>query len=432
MVRSTLLGGLLLSLAATSGLIGADLKSTTRAWPQFRGPNRDGICQETDLLEQWPKEGPPLAWQATGMGQGFSSVAITGGKIFTMGDRPAQGRDQSCHVIALDQSTGKEVWAARVGAAFPHNRGSGPRCTPTIDGDLLYALSPAGDLVCLETATGRERWRKSFSRDFAGRMMSGWGFSESPLVDGEKLVCTPGGNDATLVALDKTTGRVIWRGATPERDRAAYSSIVTAEVGGIRQYIQSVSGGIIGIAAEDGRFLWRYNKVANGTANIPSPIVRGDLVFASNGYSSGSALLRLVPTGNGIKAEEVYLLPARELQNHHGGLVLVGEHLYGGHGHNAGNPVCAEFRSGKVVWKDRGAGSNSAAVLFADGHLYFRYGNGVMALVEATPQGYKEKGKFKLPYDSGQPNFSHPVIVDGKLYLRDQDTLLCFDVRAKG
>jgi outer membrane protein assembly factor BamB len=250
-------------------------------------------------------------------------------------------------------------------------------------------------------------------------------------VDGEKLVCTPGGPDATLVALNRKTGEVIWKAKSPQGDRSAYSSMVVTEVGGIRQYVQLVSGGVIGIAAKDGRFLWRYNKIANGTANIPSPLIKDDLVFTSTGYGAGSALLKLVPQGDGIKVEELYFLQGNTLQNHHGGMVLVGDYLYGGHGHNQGLPVCVELKTGKVMWKERGSGSGSAAVVFADGHLYFRYQNGLMALIEATPTGYKEKSKFKLPADSGQPSYPHPAISDGKLYIRDQDTLLCFNVEQK-
>jgi outer membrane protein assembly factor BamB len=407
---------------------GADRPPAAAEWPQWRGPKRDGLSTETGLLRQWPNGGPPLQWKATGLGRGYSSVVLSGGRIFTMGDRNTRGRGHAAFVIALDQATGKELWATRVGD--PWNDG-GPRCTPTVDGDLLFALTPHGDLVCLETATGKERWRKNLPNDFGGEMMSGWGYSESPLVDGDKLIVTPGGRDATLVALGKATGEVLWKAPVPGGDGAGYASAVVAEVGGVRQYVQLLGRGIVGVAAKDGRFLWRYDRIANTTANIPTPIVRGDLVFCSTGYGTGSALLRLAPLGDRFEAKEVYFLKGRECQNHHGGMVLVGEYVYGGHGHNEGFPICVEFQTGKVAWRqDRGPGSGSAAVVYADGHLYFRYEDGVMALIEATPEGYREKGSFKLPVN-GSPSWPHPVVAGGRLYLREQDALLCYDVRRK-
>jgi outer membrane protein assembly factor BamB len=391
-------------------------------WPQWRGPRRDAVSTDRGLLQAWPKEGPPLLWTAKGLGRGYSSVSIAGGKIFTMGDR---GKEQ--FLIALDMASQKELWAARVGQPWGDG---GPRCTPTVDGDLVYGLSPHGDLVCVETASGKERWRKNLPRDFHGHMMSGWGYSESPLVDGDKLICTPGGREATLVALNKKTGEVIWRAVVPEGDGAGYASAVISQAAGIRQYVQLLGRGIVGVAAKDGKFLWRYNRIANGTANIPTPLVKDDLVFCSTGYDAGSALLRLIADGDGVKAEEVYFLKSRDLQNHHGGLVLVGDYVYGGHGHNNGSPVCVDLKSGKITWrKDRGPGSGSAAVVYADGELYFRYQDGLMALIEASPEGYKAKGTFKIPHSDRAPSWAHPVVAGGKLYLREQDRIMCYDLR---
>ncbi len=380
-------------------------------------------------MNNWPSGGPKQLWETKGLGRGYSSIAIAGGKVFTMGDR---GGKQL--LIALDESSRKELWTAEVGRPWGDG---GPRCTPTVDGTLVYALSPHGDLVCAETATGKVRWRRSFPKDFRGRMMSGWGYSESPLVDGEQLICTPGGIEAALVALNKRTGAVLWKAAVPDDKArgAAYASPVVAEVGGVRQYVQLLGGGIVGVAARDGKLLWHYGRIANGTANIPTPIVRGDLIFCSTGYDTGSALLRLVPEGKGTRVQEVYFLDGRTFQNHHGGMVLVGEHVYGGHGHNNGLPICVELKSGKVVWGGdaRGPGSGSAAVVYADGNLYFRYDNGLMALIEATPEGnrFKEKGTFKIPHAGGAPSWSHPVVSNGKLYLREQDWLLCYDLKAR-
>jgi outer membrane protein assembly factor BamB len=416
-----------LALAASGLAVGAQAAD----WPGWRGPNRDALSPDTGLLAQWTPAGPPLAYRATGLGGGFSSVAITGGRIFTMGDR-----DGAQHVVALNQADGKPLWTAKVGPTWEDEYG-GPRATPAVDGDLLYALGTEGDLVCLEAATGKERWRKSLPKDFGGFMMSVWKFSESPLVDGDRVVVTPGGKDAALVALDKKTGREIWRAAVPAlgakgKDGAAYSAAMVSNGAGVKQYVQLMGRGLVSVRASDGKFLWGYNKVANDVANIPTPIVKGDFVFASTGYQTGAVLLKLAKSGDGVAAQEVYFLEPRTLQNHHGGFVLVGDHLYGGHGHNRGLPICVEFATGKVAWGGdiRNLGAGSAAVTYADGNLYFRYQNGVVMLIEATPQGYREKGAFTLP-EVKNPSWSHPVVLDGRLYLREQNALNVYDVKRR-
>lgn len=399
--------------------------ATPGEWPQWRGPNRDGVSTETGLLKTWPDDGPKLAWKAKGLGGGFASVAIAGGKIFTMGNRK---KDQ--YLIALELDGGRELWATKV-CTGDHE---GSRSTPTIDGDLVFTIGSQGDLLAAETVKGTEVWRKSFSKDFGGKMMSGWGYCESPLVDGDRLICTPGAKDAAMVALNKRTGEVIWKCEIPDfgksgGDGAGYSSIVTAEVGGIKQYVQLMGRGVIGVSAKDGKFLWGYNRIANGTANIPTPIVRGEYVFCSTGYGTGAALLKLVPDNGGIKAEEVYFKNAKELQNHHGGMVLIGDYLYGGHGHNNGFPICMDFKTGKIAWSQgRGPGTGSAAVAYADGNLYFRYENGLMALIGANPEAYELHGSFKIP-EVKNPSWPHPVVAGGKLYLREQDALLCYEVK---
>ncbi len=420
--RNFVLAGFAVSLSAS--LCAAD-------WPGWRGPNRDAISTEKGLLAEWPKEGLPLLWKMQGLGRGYSSIAIAGGRIFTMGDRTLKEGGEAQFVLAFDCATRKELWAARVGE--PHRDG-GPRGTPTVDGERVYAIGTSGDLVCLDAASGGEKWRKSFEKDFGGRMMSGWRYSESPLVDGERLVCTPGGKNAVMAALDKQTGAEVWRCALPDiggggQDGAGYSSIVVSEACGVRQYVQIIGRGAIGVAAKDGAFLWGYNRIANGVANITTPVVRNDLLFVSTAYGTGSALLRLVPAGGGVKAEEVYFLDADTFQNHHGGVVLVGDHIYGGHGQNAGAPMCIELATGKVAWKERAPFRGSAAVLYADGRLYFRYENGDgLTLVEASPEAYREKGRIKTDGEGGGPAWAHPVILDGKLYLRRNDFLVCYQV----
>jgi outer membrane protein assembly factor BamB len=337
-------------------------------------------------------------------------------------------------VTALEAATGKRGWARTIGTTARI-----PTSTSTVDDDRLYALTPDGGLVCLQSASGEVCWRRDLLRDFGGRMMSGRGYGESPLVDGEKLVCTPGGPDAALVALDKRTGAVLWRAKAPDlgasgKDGAGFSSVVVTEAAGVRQYVQLFGRGLVGVAAGDGRFLWGYNAIANDVANIPTPLVRGDLVFAANGYHAGCVLLRLRPEGGpggaapGVQARVVYALGGDTFQNHHGGVVLVGDHVYGGHGSNNGLPTCVELMTGRVVWKARGPGVGSAAVVYADGHLYFRFQNGVVALIEASPEGYRLKGTLRVP-GAGGDSWSHPVVANGRLHLREQDRLWVYDLR---
>ncbi len=407
--------------------------SSTRGedWPQWRGPWRDGVSDETGLMQAWPAGGPQVVWQGAGLGSGYSSVVVGRGRLFTMGRREAD-----VVVTALDAVTGRPVWTRKIGETSRH-----PSSTPTLDGDYLYALDPDGDLVCLKAATGDVVWQTSFVDNFAGQMMSGRGYGESPLIDGERLICTPGGADAALAALDKLTGNVIWKTQLPElgprgRDGAGFSSIVVTEAAGLRQYVQLVGRGVIGVDARDGRFLWGYNEIANETANIPTPVVYDEFVFAANGYSAGSVLLKLVAsdrtneTGQQVKAEVVYSLSGSQFQNHHGGVVRLGGFLYAGHGNNNGLPTCLELETGRVVWKRRGPGVGSAAVVYADGQLYFRYQNGTMALIEASERGYNLKGTFEIP-GAGGDSWSHPVVANGRLYLREQDKLWAYDLRGE-
>jgi outer membrane protein assembly factor BamB len=399
-------------------------------WPQWRGPHRDGVSTDTGLLTTWPAGGPPKAWTANGLGAGLSSVAVVGGRIYTMGDR----RDGQ-YVIALSEDAGKEIWATRVGGRHVDEYG-GPRSTPTVDGALLYVVDTDGDVVCLETATGKERWRRSLTRDFGGRMSSSWMFAESPLVDGDRVVVTPGAQKAIIVALDKTTGKDIWRATLPRignkgLDGAAYSSIVISNGGGVKQYVQLVGRGVIGVRASDGWFMWGNNEVANETASIPTPVVKDDYVFATSGYSSGGAvILQLAGDGNGrVNATQRRWFQANELQVHHGGSVLVNGVIYGGQGHNNGFPFALDLATGRLLWERvRGAGTGSAAVTAADGHLYFRYEDGTMALIALNPKQYELKSTFAIP-NVRNPSWSHPVVTGGRLYLREQDALHVYSIK---
>ena len=401
-------------------------------WPQFHGPGRDSICRETGLLQQWPEGGPKLLWRLEGLGKGYSTVSISGDKLFTMGDRKADAQDESQYVIAYDLATRDQLWATRVGGPYT----DGPRCTPTVDGQLVYAIGTEGGLVCLAKETGNVIWQKSLPDDFGGKMMSGWKYSESPLIDGSRLICTPGADDAMIVALDKLSGELIWKAAVPElgpkgKDGAAYSSVVVAEIGGLRQYVQVIGRGAVGVDADTGRFLWGYNPIANEVANIPTPVVRGNYVFVTTAYKRGCALLEITHDGSAFEAQEVYFVRSRDFENHHGGVVLVDSHIYAGSGQDRGHPVCLDLATGQIAWKEKPLARGSASVLYADGHLIFRYDRGLVALVEATPDGFRLKGSFQAEVADG-PAWPHPVIHDGKLYLRHNDLLLCYDLRQSG
>jgi outer membrane protein assembly factor BamB len=404
------------SVAATPS--GAQLVS--KDWPRWRGPNGDGISSETGLLDTWEDDGPPIAWSSSGLGKGYSSIAIHDGKIFTMGKKSG-----AVTLICVSAQNGSPIWETALGS------GKDPNCTPTVDPEsgLVFGLTIEGQLVCLSCDDGKEIWRKDYASDFGGEMMSMWGYSESPLVDGDRLICTPGSSRGVMAALDKKSGKVLWT-TSMAGGKAGYASPVISHGGGVKQYVTLMGKGLIGVRASDGQMLWNYPRIANNTANVPTPIIHGDLVFGSSGYGDGgSALLRLSSAGrNQVRFSEVYYKSNNEVQNHHGGMIRIGDHVYMGHGHNNGFPLCMHLPTGRVEWAPgRGAGSGSAAVVAADGHLYFRYEDAVMALIEASPKGYKLKGRFRIKSRNGK-SWAHPVVLDGKLFLRDNDELHCYDI----
>ncbi len=403
---------LTLSLGGVAAVKAAD-------WPQFRGPDRSGVSAEKGLLPAWPTDGPKLLWTARDLGEGHSTPSVAGGRVYGMGLR---GADEV--VWALDAASGKQAWSTRIAAGATleaRQGGNGPRGTPTIDGDRVYALGVSGDLVCLDRASGKLLWKKNLVTEFGGSVPR-WGYSESPLVDGDVVIAAPGGSASTVVALNKKDGSVAWRCAVPGGDEAHYASAIVADVSGQKQYIHFLSGGVVGIDARGGKFLWRYQNPANRTANCSAPIYRDGLVFAATAYQTGGGLARLTKTGDTTTAQEIYF--TREMQNHHGGMVLVGDYLYG---FDNSNLTCLEFKTGKRMWSDRSVGKGS--VTYADGKLYCRSERGPVALVEATPTGYTEKGRFEQPERSRAASWPYPVVANGRLYLRDQDVLLCYDVK---
>jgi len=403
----------------------------TADWPTFRGPERTATAPDTGLLESWPEDGPPLVWQTAGAGRGYASLAIANGRCFTLGDGLSTAADEDEYLSCFDQATGRALWKTKTGRPWTDGQPSwqSSRSTPTVDGDRVYVITPFGELVACAVADGREQWRIDLTSRFGGKKGDSWGYSESVTIDGNRLVCTPGGEQATMVALDKKTGRPIWSCAVPKDPGAGHASIVMATVGGRTVYVQTTAGGAIGVDARTGRLLWTY-PIDRTIAVIPTPIVRDDLVFFAAGYKRGGALLRQVSTaGGGVTIEEVYGLNP-ELANKHGGIVLVGDHLYGD-SDDKGIPFCADLLTGTLVWKQRGSGKNSATVLAADGHLYVRYTDGTLALVKATPAAYEEVCHFEVPGSGDRPSWAHMVILEGRLYLREGDAILCYDLRTR-
>lgn len=395
----------LLSLASQAAA------QTAALWPQWRGPNRDGISKETGLLKQWPADGPPLVWKATGAGAGYSSFSIADGKLYTMGLR---GNRE--FVIAFDVATGKEAWATAHGSAFHNDRGNGPRGTPTVDGDRVYALGGNGDLSALDAHTGKIIWTKNVLKEFGGSNIT-WGISESPLVIGNKVLVNPGGPGASIVALNKADGSVIWKS---QSDKAGYSSAIPVEVNGGTQVVFFTSERAVGLDLKDGRLLWEYSRPANNVANVATPIVRANRVFISSDYGTGGGVVEIKPDN---KAQELWF--SKDMRNHHSSSVLIGDYLYG---FSSAILTAIKFDTGEIAWRDRSVGKGS--LVYADGNLYCLSENGVVGLVEATPTGYKEKGRFRIPQDQ-LPTWTHPVVAGGRLYLRDQDTIYAFDVKQK-
>ena len=543
-------------------------------WPQWQGPDRNAVSKETGLLQEWPKDGPPLAWKATGLGGGDSTPSVAAGRIYGMSHR---GSDE--FVWALSEKDGKEIWAVKTGPAHGqsfHQSKEGPACTPAVDGDRLYIMGLAGNVSCLQVADGKVVWTRNLKADFGARSPM-WSFRESPLVDGDKVICTPGGDKTTMVALNKRTGETVWqthvpdggagggppnRGPAPnlpnvmqtdpllsalDKDRdsvisgaeltnvpvallpldknqdgtlseeelspptpardgpgggqrprrgpgimrmmkahsaldadesggigeaelkeagtvlgkldengdgkltneeagfksmgapntgAAYASAIVMEFGGRRQYVQFLATTVAGLDAGDGKLLWRYDKPANRMRiNIATPRYQDGQVFSASAYGAGGGLARLVPDGaGGFAAEEVWF--SKDMENHHGGVILHDGALFGANGGNGGGYLaCLDFKTGDTLWNERDNGKRRAskgAMLLADGRLYHRTEEGAMLLIEPSRAEYRERGRFEQPDRTKLPAWAHPVVANGKLYLRDQDTLFCYDVKSPG
>lgn len=393
--------------------------SAAADWPQWRGPDRTDISTETGLLDSWPADGPKLAWLFRDAGIGYSGPAIADGKIFFMG-----GRGDEEFLIALTEKYGRELWATEIGSLLTNRWGDGPRGTPTVDQDRVYTLSASGTLACVNVGDGSIRWSKTMQS--LGGKVPGWGYTESVLVDGDRVVCTPGGSEGTVAALDKMSGKVIWQSGE-WTDGAQYSSVIAADPNGKRQYSQLTQETLGAVDATDGSLLWS-TEWPGRTAVIPTPIVHDNHVYITSGYGVGCKLVRIDP---GNKVTEIYA--NRDMKNHHGGVLLLDGHVYG-YSDGAGW-VCQNFMSGETVWREKSA-LGKGAVSYSDGRLYcVDESDGTIALVEATPDGWKERGRFKLDPQSDQRSrsgriWTHPVVANGRLYLRDQELFFAFDIKS--
>jgi len=418
---------LCLCFSAVSVARFASSAASTSDWPQWRGPQRDGISRESGLLKEWPSQGPKLLWQVDDIGDGYSTPSVVGTRIYLMSNR---GMDNE-FVQALSTQNGKPVWTTRIGNVgntqdFLYAKA---RSTPTVDGDFIYALGSDGDLVCLEARSGKIRWQRSLRKEFGGKPGI-WAYAESPLVDGDVVVVTPGGEQATMLALNKKTGAVIWESAIPGGEHAAYASAIVVQAGGRKQYVQFLSKGIVGVDAKTGQFLWRYAEPVKGAAQMVTPVAR-DVYVYGGAHGVGGGVVRLKSDAGGVLAEKVYF--ARGLPSSMGGSVLVGDYLYGT---AAEELVAVEFATGKLKWQAESIGSGSVA--YADGHLYIHGENGDVALVEAIPEKYLEKGRFTPPVQPKRRRlgpmpekaWTYPVIANGRLYIRDIGTLWAYDIKA--
>jgi len=387
-------------------------------WPQWQGPDRTGISKETGLLKEWPASGPAVIWTTGSLGAGYGSVSVAGERIFVQGMQ--RDRSTMSVVTALNRADGKQVWSKALGPAGDNDRGSGPRSTPTVDGDRLYVLTENGDLACLKT-DGTAVWQRNILKDFGGQQIR-WLLSESPLVDGAHVIVTPGGPGAGMVKLDKMTGKTVWQ-SKDLSDAAGYSSAIAADVGGVRTYLTITAGAGVGVRASDGKLMFRYPNAANNVANITTPVFFDNKVFFTSAYDTGGGLVNLTAQNGEVKATEAYF--TRNMKNHHGGVILHNGYLYG---FNDSILTCLEFATGKQMWRDRSVGKG--ALTFADGKLYLQSENNVVGLAEASPDAYKELGRFQIA-DKGLPSWAHPVVSGGRLYVRNQDTLTAYDIKQK-
>jgi outer membrane protein assembly factor BamB len=391
------------------------VRAQVAEWHQWRGPGRDGHSAETGLLQEWPSGGPPALWKGTGAGTGYSSFSASHGRLYTLG-----ARGDIEYVMAFDASSGRKVWETANGRRFRNEMGDGPRSTPTVEGNRVYAFGGSGELAALDAASGRRLWSVNVVQTFGGQTPY-WGYSESPLIVGDRIVLNAGGRRASIVAVAKADGKTLWQA---HNDEAAYSSPMLLRTGSLAHVVFFTGSRALAVDPRDGRLLWSYNKVANNTANIATPIVRGTRVFLSSDYGTGAALLDVKAAGNIASASEVYF--TREMRNHHASSVVVGNAVYG---FSSSILTALDFDTGQMLWRNRSVGKGS--LIYADNRLYLYGENGTVGLADAAADAYRERGRFSIQTSTSNPAWSHPIITNGQLIVRDQDNIYAYNVRAR-
>lgn len=405
-------------------------------WPQWRGPERDGHAAPQSLLEEWPEDGPPLKWGYDNAGRGYSAVAVVDGRLFTLG-----ARDGECLAICLDTHSGDQVWEQTVSRAgteedYLHGWGGGPRSTPTVDGDQVFVLSEVGVLAALDRDSGKIQWSTNLVDDHGGSIPK-WGYSESPLVDGDRVVVTPGGTNF-MVAVDRSSGEKIWSSQGVD-EPAEYSSVVRGRVGSTSFYVTAHASGLVALDTESGEKLFDEPATGNDVAVIPTPIVHDNLIYHTSDYGAGNVLLKLSETDEGgITAEPVYQLSNNKtMRNHHGGVVLVDGVIYGFTRPSGGNWMAQDLASGETLWQERVRPNRSGSICYADGRLYcYNDEDGTVILAAPSREGWQPKGKLELPRETELARnkgaiWAHPVVADKTLIIRDQDLIFAFDIAAE-
>ena len=383
-------------------------------WPQFRGPARNGTSPETGLMKQWPQGGPVELWSCEGLGWGYSSPAVAGGVAYTCG----MIRDQG-YLFAID-SRGKVKYKVNYGSEWDKAGNSpGTRTTPTIDGDRLYIMSGRGRIACHNAASGDRIWSVDTPEKFGGKNIR-WGIAESVLVDGDRVICTPGGKDAAVVALNKMTGETIWTSKGLSQ-LSAYCSPILVERGSSRLVVTLVEKALAGIDANTGRVCWVVPHEVSYDIQAVSPLYGDGMIFVTNGYRHGSQGFALSP--DGMNAEQKWSQKALDV--HHGGVVLVEGRVHGAN--SRGEWVCVDLATGKVAFTAKLAGKGS--VIYADGMLYGYGESGKVGLTKIKPDGYELVSSFAVKKGSNE-HWAHPAISDGRLYIRHGDTLLCYNIKA--
>ena len=384
-------------------------------WPWFRGPGLDGISRETGLLRAWPESGPRELWRAP-LGEGYSGISVVGDRAYTLyvtGGKEILG--------VFDTATGRELWNYPVGKAWKDMMGSGPRSTPTVADGIVYVLGAHGTLAAVDTATGRELWRQELSETLGARPPT-WGISTSPLVEGDMLILDAGGRGGhSVVALDRGTGKLVWHS---ESDKAGYAMPLPLVIGDSRQVVMFTGTQVLGVDPADGTVLWKRPWKTSYDVNAATPVfIPPNRLFVASGYSTGGALFELEPTAAGTRVTELWTHP--KMRNQFSSSIYHEGHIYG---FDNATLKCLDARTGEEKWAVR-EGFGHGSLTLADGHLYVLGDRGKLALVEATPDGFREKSAFQAL--SGKC-WTVPTLAGGRLYLRNEKELVALDVRAPG